>query len=124
MKRKILTLGLCAYMLYDIFVKPYLKLSMLISYGIAWNITNGWSYIALGLGTFLKIPILITISSTYLAFLWMPFTIEKPITFAIAFYIQKKLFVKEYYKKRLFEEELRIKIEEIKTEKEIVVKWE
>ena len=64
----------------------------LLCFGIAWFITNGWSYIMLGAGTYLGIGWMITVSGAYLAFLWIPFTPEKIITVTIAMFLLKLLF--------------------------------
>ena len=65
---------------------------MFISFGLAWLITNGWSYIFIGIGTWLNIGWMLKIGLGWQAILWLPFTIEKPITFAIAVFIHKFLF--------------------------------
>ncbi len=65
---------------------------LLICLGIAWLITNGWSYIVFTLGIYLDIPILVGIASAYLAFLWVPFTPEKIVTVIIAITLLKKFF--------------------------------
>lgn len=65
---------------------------LLICVGIAWLITNGWSYIVFGLGVLLDIPVMIGIASAYLALLWVPFTPEKIITVIIAIALLKRLF--------------------------------
>lgn len=57
---------------------------LLICVGIAWIITNGWSYILLGIGTILKIKWMIAVASGYLAFLWLPISPEKLVTVALA----------------------------------------
>ena len=74
----------------DIYVaiKPYLTWSMFISFGIAWFITNGWCYLLIIIGK----GWVRAIALTYAGFLYLPFTIEKPITIWIATRIQKKLF--------------------------------
>ena len=59
---------------------PKLLLCLLI----AWFITNGWSYIMFGIGTYFKINWMIGISSAYLAFLWLPISPEKILTIIIA----------------------------------------
>ena len=64
----------------------------LLCFGIAWMITNGWSYILLGFGMFLKIEWMVWVSTTYLAFLWLPFTPEKLITVPIAIGLLKLFF--------------------------------
>ena len=65
---------------------------MLLCFGLAWIITNGWSYIMLGVGTYLDIGWMIAISGAYLAFLWLPITPEKIVTIAIAIVILRILF--------------------------------
>ncbi len=57
---------------------------LIICVGIAWLITNGWSYIMMGIGTYFGIGWMIAVSGAYLAFLWLPFTPEKLITALIA----------------------------------------
>jgi hypothetical protein len=52
-------------------------------------VTNGMWYVF----AVFDIPYLSWFARGYLAFLWLPFTIEKPITLAIAIWIQKKLFI-------------------------------
>lgn len=64
----------------------------LLCFGIAWIITNGWSYIALGLGSYYDLNWLSAIGGTYLAFLWLPITPEKIVTVFIAIGLLKLLF--------------------------------
>lgn len=73
-------------------IKPYLTPKMFISFGIAWVITNGWSYVFILVGWLFNMPTLLNIGLAYNAFLWLPFTYEKPITFAIAIFTHKLLF--------------------------------
>ncbi len=65
---------------------------LLLCFGLGWMITNGWSYILFGLGTWLGIEWMIAVSSAYLAFLWFPFSPEKLITVAIAIFLLRWLF--------------------------------
>ena len=65
---------------------------LLLCFGIGWMITNGWSYVLMGLGTWLNIPWMIGVSGTYLAFLWFPFSPEKLLTVAIAIFLLRWLF--------------------------------
>lgn len=62
---------------------------LLLCFGIGWMITNGWSYILFGLGTYYQIGWMIAIAGTYLAFLWFPFSFEKIVTFAIAILLMR-----------------------------------
>ena len=52
---------------------------LLLCLALGWLITNGWSYIMFGIGT-------------YLAFLWLPISPEKLVTFAIAIALLRWLF--------------------------------
>ena len=56
----------------------------LFCFGIAWLITNGWSYILFGIGTYFQIGWMLAASTAYLAFLWIPFSPEKIVTVGIA----------------------------------------
>ena len=64
----------------------------LLCFGIGWMITNGWSYILFGLGTWLKSPWMLAISGAYLTFLWLPISPEKIVTLAIAIALLRWLF--------------------------------
>lgn len=77
-------------------LKPYLNIRFIISFFIAWMITNGWSYIALIIGTKFKISWLTTVAGSYQAFLWMPWTPEKLITIPIAIWFHKLFFPKDF----------------------------
>lgn len=76
----------------DILLNPRL----LLCFGIAWLITNGWAYLAVILGTLFHIKWLTGIGTGYLAIIWMPFTPEKAITISIAIFLFKKLFSKDH----------------------------
>ena len=68
---------------------------LLLCFGIAWLITNGWSYVLFALGTWLKNNWLLGIAGGYLTFLWFPFSPEKVATVAIAIALLKWLFPKD-----------------------------
>lgn len=65
---------------------------LLLCFFIAWMITNGWSYIMLGIGTYFGIGWMTAVASAYLAFLWLPVSPEKLVTFAIAIALLRLLF--------------------------------
>ena len=65
---------------------------LIICFMIGWLITNGWSYILFGIGTYLESPWMIAVSGAYLAFLWLPISPEKLVTFAIAIALLRWLF--------------------------------
>ena len=64
----------------------------LVCFGMAWIITNGWSYIAFAVGTLCEIGWMMAVSGAYLTFLWLPFTPEKVLTLTIAILLLRKLF--------------------------------
>ncbi len=57
---------------------------LLICVAAAWMITNGWSYVLFVLGTYLQSEWMLAVSGAYLAFLWLPVSPEKLVTFTIA----------------------------------------
>lgn len=65
---------------------------LLLCFGIGWMITNGWSYVLLGLGTWLENEWMIGIASAYLAFLWLPISPEKLLTVTIAIWLLRLMF--------------------------------
>lgn len=65
---------------------------LLLCFGIAWLITNGWSYILLAIGTWLGIGWMVAVASGYMAFLWLPISPEKIVTVAIAIVLLRVLF--------------------------------
>ena len=65
---------------------------LLLCFMIGWMITNGWSYIVFGLGTYFEIEWMIALGGAYMALLWLPFTPEKIITCAIAIALLRWLF--------------------------------
>ena len=67
----------------------------LLCFGIGWIITNGWSYMMLGFGIYLGIEWMVAIATTYLAILWLPISVEKIMTFAIAIALMRLLFPKD-----------------------------
>lgn len=69
-------------------VNPHL----LICFGLAWLITNGWSYIMLAIGTYFQIDWMMTVASAYLAFLWLPISPEKIVTVAFSIALLRFLF--------------------------------
>lgn len=68
---------------------------LLLCLGVAWMITNGWSYVMLGVGTYCHIGWMIAVASAYLAFLWLPISPEKIVTVAIAIALLRFLFPKD-----------------------------
>lgn len=77
------------------FVQFILNPRLLLCFGIAWLITNGWSYILFGFGTYYQIPWMVAVASAYLTFLWLPISPEKIFTAAIAIALLRLLFPKD-----------------------------
>ncbi len=65
---------------------------LLICVLIAWMITNGWSYVLFALGTYFEIGWMAAVGGAYLAFLWLPISPEKLLTFTIAIGLLRWLF--------------------------------
>ena len=65
---------------------------LLLCLAMAWMITNGWSYILMAVGTYFEIPWMMAVAGAYLAFLWLPISPEKIVTFAIAIALLRWLF--------------------------------
>lgn len=65
---------------------------LLLCFGLAWIVTNGWAYVLFGIGTLLDIAWMTAVSGSYLTFVWVPFIPIKLITMAIALFLLRKLF--------------------------------
>ena len=65
---------------------------LILCFMAGWMITNGWSYILFGVGTYLQCEWMMAVAGAYLALLWVPFTPEKIITCAIAIGLLRWLF--------------------------------
>ena len=70
----------------------FLNPKLLLCLGIAWFITNGWSYVMFGIGTYYKINWMIAVAGAYLTFLWLPISPEKIVTVAIAIFLLRLIF--------------------------------
>ncbi|MCK9576046.1 MAG: hypothetical protein M0R51_08980 [Clostridia bacterium] len=73
------------------YFKPFTNWRFLISFGIAWIITNGMWYVI----AFVPMNLpdwVVWIAISYVAFLYMPWTPEKLITIPMAIFIQTQLF--------------------------------
>ena len=75
-----------------IYLKPFTNWKFLISYGTAWMITNGWCWLGLLFGNLFSIGWMIAVCGSYMAFLWMPFTVEKIVTIPLAIWFQTLFF--------------------------------
>lgn len=68
---------------------------LLLCVGLAWIVTNGWSYMLMGIGIVWDIAWMQAVAGAYLAFLWFPFTPEKIVTLIIAIFLLRWLFPKD-----------------------------
>ncbi len=57
---------------------------LLLCIAVAWIVTNGWSYVFFGLGTYFEIGWMAAVGGAYLTFLWLPISPEKLLTIVIA----------------------------------------
>lgn len=73
-------------------VKPCITWRFIVTFGTAWCITNGWSWVFIGLGSLCQIGWMLTVGLGYQAILWQPWAAEKIVTFAIAIWLHKYLF--------------------------------
>lgn len=85
------------------YLKPFANWRFLISFGLAWLITNGIWYI------FAFIPMrlpdwLVWFSRSYIAFLYLPITPEKLITIPMAIFFQTQLFKSDTKTKKQLDE--------------------
>lgn len=64
----------------------------LLCIGLAWLITNGWSYVMLAAGVYFQVEWMIAVSAAYLTFLWLPISPEKVVTLLIAMTLLRLLF--------------------------------
>lgn len=78
-----------------IVVEFILNPRLLLCFGLAWIITNGWAYITAAIAMWLDISWLAAIAGGYLTALWIPFTPEKIITVIIAIFLLKLFFPKD-----------------------------
>ena len=73
-------------------VRFFLNPRLLLCFGIAWMITNGWCYVFILLGTWLNIGWMLAVGTAWAGVLWLPFTPEKLITLIIAIFLLRLLF--------------------------------
>jgi len=84
-------------------LKPFTNWRFVISFGIAWVITNGIWYV------FAFVPMhlpewLIWFSRSYITFLYIPATPEKLITIPMAIFFQTQLFKRDEKTKKQLDE--------------------
>lgn len=70
----------------------FLNPRLLLCFGIAWFITNGWSYVFAAVGSALNITWMYVIGFSWMTFLWFPFTPEKIVTLFITLFLLRRLF--------------------------------
>ena len=89
---------------------------LLLCFGIAWMITNGWSYVMLAAGTWLGVPWMIAVATAYLTILWLP-SPEKIVTCAIAIVLLRFLFPHDKYTLGVLQDMRRAAIDAFKNRK-------
>lgn len=76
-------------------LKLFLNPRLLLCFGLAWLITNGWAYILLGIGIWLNVAWMTALATTYLAIIWFPMTPEKIITVTLSFMLLQFIFPRD-----------------------------
>lgn len=79
---------------------------LLLCFGIAWFITNGWCYLFIALGSALHITWMTVAGTSWAFLLWLPFTPEKILTLFIAIFLLRLLFPGDEKTLRVLREEL------------------
>ena len=86
-------------------VQFFLNPRLILCFGMAWMVTNGWCYVFMFLGTWWKLSWMLAVGTAYAGFLWFPFTPEKLVTLAIAIWLLKRLFPQDEKTLKLLHEE-------------------
>lgn len=79
---------------------------MLICFGLAWMITNGWCYVFMAVGGWFGISWMFGVGAAYAAFLWIPFTPEKIVTVIISLFLLRLLFPDDQKTLKVLRDEL------------------
>lgn len=83
----------------------FLNPRLLLCFGIAWMITNGWCYVFILLGTWLRTGWMLAAGTAWAGVLWLPFTPEKIVTLIIAMFLLRWLFPGDEKTLKLLREE-------------------
>lgn len=83
----------------------FLNPRLLLCFGIAWMITNGWCYLFILLGTLMDVRWMVAAGTTWAGLLWLPFTPEKIVTLILAMLLLKWLFPSDEKTLKLLHEE-------------------
>lgn len=75
-----------------IFIKPFLNWKFLLSFGLSWVITNGWSFIFVLIGTMFNITWMITVGGFWIGVGIIPDGVWILCSIPLAIVFQTKLF--------------------------------
>lgn len=90
--------------------RPYLTIKMIPCLVISWVITNGWAYVFVLIGPVIGWSWMTVAGSAWIAILWMPWTLEKPlITIPLACLIYRLIYREKFVKKVVNDVNRRIK---------------
>ena len=89
-------------------VRFLLNPHLLICFGIAWMITNGWCYVFMAVGGWLEIGWMAAVGAGYAAFLWIPFTPEKLVTVVISIFLLRIIFPNDEKTLKVLKDDLEI----------------
>ncbi|MBO5109333.1 MAG: hypothetical protein J6D21_01320 [Clostridia bacterium] len=79
---------------------------LVLCFALAWMVTNGWCYIAIILGTWLKLSWMAWAGTAYASFLWLPFTPEKIVTILLSIALLRLLFPNDEQTLKLLKDKL------------------
>lgn len=89
-------------------VRFLLNPHLLICFGIAWMITNGWCYVFMAVGGWLEIGWMAAVGAGYAAFLWIPFTPEKLVTVVISIFLLRIIFPNDEKTLKVLKDDLEV----------------
>ncbi len=101
---------------------------LLLCFGIAWFITNGWCYLFIALGTYLDISWMTVAGLSWFAVLWFPFSPEKIVTIFIAVFLLRLFFPNDQKTLAVLKREqtalrLALRKMKLKRRRKRIVKW-
>lgn len=101
-------------------VRFLLNPHLLICFGIAWMITNGWCYVFMAVGGWLEIGWMAAVGAGYAAFLWIPFTPEKLVTVVISIFLLRIIFPNDEKTLKVLKDDLEVLKSKFRSKKAVL----
>ena len=101
-------------------VRFLLNPHLLICFGIAWMITNGWCYVFMAVGGWLNIGWMAAVGAGYAAFLWIPFTPEKIVTVVISIFLLRIIFPNDEKTLKVLKDDLEVLKSKFRSKKAVL----